>query len=151
MPINTANFSLLSHPNLSSFSKQPTNISLSKIICNCMAASFLARDVSDLCLGKPPLSPLPVTTTVADALSELKRSGESYVSVWSSSGYSDSGGDCKCVGKICTVDVICFLCREENIFRPYDALQFPISDILPKVPGIVRHLEPSSRFVYFFN
>lgn len=116
-----------------------------------MAVSFLRREVSDLCLGKPPLRSLPVTATVADALSALKRSGESYVSVWSSSNNSDSAGDCKCVGKICTVDVICFLCWEENIVRPLDVFQFPISDILPKVPEIVRHLEPNSRCVCFFK
>ncbi|RZB97986.1 Bifunctional monothiol glutaredoxin-S16, chloroplastic [Glycine soja] len=52
----------------------------------CMAVSFLARDVSDLCLGKPPLRSLSASATVADALAALKSSdhethrGQSLVS-----------------------------------------------------------------------
>ncbi|GFS34619.1 CBS domain-containing protein [Actinidia rufa] len=49
-----------------------------------MAVRLLAYEVADLCLGKPPLSPLSAASaTVRDAVSELKSSGESYVSVWS--------------------------------------------------------------------
>ena len=116
-----------------------------------MAVRFLAREVSDLCLGKPALRSLPVSATVADALSALKRSGESHVSVWtcehSPAANGGVGGDCLCVGKICMVDVICFLCREKNLLNPSSALQSPLFDLLSKSPGIVKHLEPHSRFV----
>lgn len=112
-----------------------------------MAVSILAREVSDLCLGKPPLRLLPATSTVAESITELKRSGESYVSVWSC---ESAGGDYICVGKICMVDVICYLCKEENIVRPLAALRSPLSEILPKVSGIVRHLEANTRYINNF-
>ena len=136
-----------------------------------MAVNFLNnREVSDLCLGKPPLKWVPIGATVAEALSALKKSGESHVSVWSccSDHHSSSkiksfdnnnavivdSPACKCVGKICMVDVICFLCKEENLADPFKALEASISQILLKAPPLsVRHLEPNSRFttVFFFS
>lgn len=110
-----------------------------------MAVSILGTEVSDLCLGKPPLRLLPITCTVAESITALKRSGESHVSVWSC---ESTGGDYICVGQICMVDVICFLCnKDSNIVRPLDALQAPVSEILPKVPGIVRHLESNTSLL----
>ena len=122
-----------------------------------MAVSLLAREVSDLCLGKPALRCLSVSSNVGDALSALKRLGESYLSVWScdhdhdtSSTTTTNSDDCLCIGKVCMVDVICFLCKEDNLKSPSTALQSPISVLIPKEPaGLVRHLEPHARFVSF--
>ncbi|CAI9292707.1 unnamed protein product [Lactuca saligna] len=117
-----------------------------------MAISFLASEISDLCLGKPPLRPLPTTATIADAVLALKTSGEIYVSVWSSE-HSNSvvacndTGCCRCVGKICMVDVIVHLCKEENLSHPLDALQSNVSDLVTKVKGQIRHLEPNSSLL----
>lgn len=115
-----------------------------------MAVSLLAREVSDLCLGKPALRPLSATCTIAEALSALKRLGESFLSVWSCDHSKASGAsdECRCIGKVSMVDVICFLCKEENLASPASALQAPVSVLIPKVPGLVRHLEPNARFVY---
>ncbi|XP_071714525.1 CBS domain-containing protein CBSX5-like isoform X2 [Rutidosis leptorrhynchoides] len=44
-----------------------------------MAITLLATEISDLCLGKPPLRSLPVTATVADAVFTLKNSEENLV------------------------------------------------------------------------
>ncbi|KAK3005386.1 hypothetical protein RJ639_016790 [Escallonia herrerae] len=117
-----------------------------------MAVSFLAGEVSDLCLGKPSLRSLPATATVAAAVSALKTSGEVNVTVWGcehSSPRSGAvhGGACVCVGKVCMVDVICFLAREENAARPSDALRSPVAELLPKAHGLVRHLEPHSSLL----
>ncbi|CAK9181785.1 unnamed protein product [Ilex paraguariensis] len=121
-----------------------------------MAVSFLGHELSDLCLGKPALRSLPVSATVADAVSALKRSGKSYVSVWTcehsskkkTTGFAgDDDDDCRCIGKVCMVDVLCFLCREENLKSPSKALESPVSDVLPKVPGLVKHLEPNSSLL----
>ncbi|CAL1362279.1 unnamed protein product [Linum trigynum] len=120
-----------------------------------MADSFLAREVSDLCLGKPALRSLAVSATVADALSALRRFGDSssHLSVWScnhrSQGKSlDVDGECLCVGKVCMVDVICFLAREENLKNPAVALQKPLSLLLHGVPaGVVRRLEPHASLL----
>ncbi|KAF5474376.1 hypothetical protein F2P56_006280 [Juglans regia] len=115
-----------------------------------MAVSIFSREVFDLCLGKPALRSLSVSATVGDALSVLKRLGESYLSLWScdhdkSSRISD---DCRCVGKVCMVDIICFLCKEENLRSPAAALQSPLSVLITKTPtGIVRHLEPHASLV----
>lgn len=117
-----------------------------------MARRFLAREVSDLCVGKPPLRSLPVTATVSDAISALKRSGDINVGVWSCN-HSDSivaGNDevsCRCIGKICMVDVIIHLCKEENLSRPVEALQTSVLDLVPKVKGQIRHLEPNSSLL----
>ncbi|XP_077224956.1 CBS domain-containing protein CBSX5-like [Tasmannia lanceolata] len=112
-----------------------------------MALNFLSHEVSDLCLGKPPLKSLPKSATVGEALSALKKCGESYLSVWNcdhnspeKAPVSDSG-ECICIGKVCMVDIVCYLCREENILSPASALKSPLSDLLPKVPGLVRHVE----------
>ncbi|XP_054812763.1 CBS domain-containing protein CBSX5 [Prosopis cineraria] len=119
-----------------------------------MAVSLLAHEVSDLCLGKPALKPLPLSATVADALAALKTSDDNFISVWNCSdhsivdriGFAEENDDlgCRCVGKLCMVDVICFLCREENLLSPSAALKAPVSAILPKGPGLVMHIDPSS-------
>lgn len=120
-----------------------------------MAVSLLALEVSELCLGKPALRWVSVTATVGEALSALKRVGESFLSVWSCDGHSKAtaGGcaSCRCVGKVCMVDVICFLSKEENLASPASALQAPISALLPKIPGLVTHLEPNARFDFLFH
>ncbi|KAI3818741.1 hypothetical protein L1987_12558 [Smallanthus sonchifolius] len=117
-----------------------------------MARKFLAKEVSDLCVGKQPLRSLLATATVADAVAALKRSGDINISVWSCN-HSDSkvtGNDvvsCRCIGKICMVDVITYLCKEENQSRPFEALQTSVLDLVPKVKGQIRHLEPNSSLL----
>ncbi|XP_022723320.1 CBS domain-containing protein CBSX5-like [Durio zibethinus] len=106
-----------------------------------MAVSLLAGEVSDLCLGKPALRFLSISATVGDALSALKRFGDNYISVWNCDNRHD------CVGKVCMVDIICFLCKEENLSNPGTALQAPVSVLIPKAPGLVRHLEPKASLV----
>ncbi|GLT75089.1 hypothetical protein SLA2020_468390 [Shorea laevis] len=125
-----------------------------------MARSLLGNELSDLCLGKPALRSLSVSDTVADALSALKRSGDTYLSVWScnhslegantgAAAASAAGivDDWRCIGKVCLVDVICFLCKEENLSNPGSALQSPLSVLIPKSPNLVRHLEPNASLV----
>ncbi|XP_010060537.2 CBS domain-containing protein CBSX5 [Eucalyptus grandis] len=120
-----------------------------------MAAGLLSHTVSDLCLGKPALRSLPAAAaTVGDALSALRSSGESCLSVWSCdhSSSSDGGGaapegeggfGCRCVGKVCMVDVICYLCKDGRLSSPSSALKAPLAAILPNVPGLVIHVDPS--------
>ncbi|CAK9327446.1 unnamed protein product [Citrullus colocynthis] len=111
-----------------------------------MAANLLACEVSDLCLGKPALRSISISATVADALSVLTRIDEGYISVWSCGDHSPFKEDldlhCRCVGKVCMVDIICFLCRQENLLQPAIALRSPISVLIPEGLGLVRHLEP---------
>ena len=141
-----------------------------------MAVRLLSgHEVSDLCLGKPALRSLSLSDTLADALSALKRIDDSYVSVWSCrhslarseltrnatrhhETQNEKGGgceseveDCRCVGRVCMVDIICFLCRPENLSSPAAALRSPISALLPEDSGLVRHLEPNARSVTFLS
>ncbi|XP_076885027.1 CBS domain-containing protein CBSX5-like [Bidens hawaiensis] len=115
-----------------------------------MARKFLATQVADLCVGKPPLKPLPATATVADAVAALKKSGDVNVSIWSCN-HSVIGNDavsCRCAGKICMVDVIAYLCKDENIVRPFQAaLQAKVMDLVPKVEGSIKHLESNSSLL----
>ncbi|TKY49078.1 CBS domain-containing protein CBSX5 [Spatholobus suberectus] len=116
-----------------------------------MAVSFLKREVSDLCLGKPPLRSLSAAATVADALAALKSSDDSFISVWGCDHRENEeevkGGRCRCLGKLCTVDVICYLCREDNLLSPSSALNQPLSSVLTKDPSLVVHLQPSSSLL----
>ncbi|KAK4271525.1 hypothetical protein QN277_020209 [Acacia crassicarpa] len=125
-----------------------------------MAVTLLSNEVLDLCLGKPALRSLSVTHTVADALCVLKKLGDSCVSVWSCHHSSESGdstirnvggggaaADCRCIAKVCIVDIICYLCRPENLLAPAQALQSPLSVLIPKTSGLVRHLEPNARLL----
>ncbi|GMI63663.1 hypothetical protein like AT5G53750 [Hibiscus trionum] len=120
-----------------------------------MAVRLLSHELSDLCLGKPALRSLSLTSTIAEALEVLKTSDDNFVSVWScdhnpktspcfetAAGFHDDD-DCRCVGKICIVDVICFLCRDENLVSPSVALNHPVSALFPEIPGLVLHVEPS--------
>lgn len=110
-----------------------------------MAVQLLSHEISDLCLGKPALRPLPANATVADTLALFRRSsGDPSLSVWSC---PSSGEPSKCVGKISIVDVLCFLCKEENISRPCIALQSPVSLLLPHGPPLVKQLDPTSSIL----
>uniref|UniRef100_A0A803LPV6 CBS domain-containing protein n=1 Tax=Chenopodium quinoa TaxID=63459 RepID=A0A803LPV6_CHEQI len=112
-----------------------------------MAVQLFSHEISDLCLGKPPLRPLPASATVADALSLFRRSsGDPSLSVWSS---PVAGEASKCIGKISIVDVLCFLCKEENISTPSVALISPVSLLLPDGPSLVKQLDPTSRYFAF--
>ncbi|KAJ0668622.1 putative CBS domain-containing protein [Helianthus annuus] len=105
-----------------------------------MARKFLATEVSDLCVGKPPLRWLPATATVADAVAALKRSGDINVSVWNCNHHDVVL--CRCIGKICMVDVIDYVCKEDNPFES------SLLDLLPKVDdGRIKHLEANSSLL----
>lgn len=121
-----------------------------------MAIRFLNGELSDLCLGKPALRSIPATATAAEALLLLKRSGEIHVSVWNCDHKEEADDEkkeeeCRCIGKISMADVICFLCKQEDLSDSSKAFEVPISKILPKKCSIVRHLEPNSRFVGYLN
>ncbi|XP_010520909.1 PREDICTED: CBS domain-containing protein CBSX5-like [Tarenaya hassleriana] len=109
-----------------------------------MAVSLLSREVSDLCLGKPPLRCLSAASaTVSDAVSALKSSGEPFLSVWSCN-HEDDGSECECVGKICMADVICHLSKDEKtLLSPSAALKAPVSVLLPETRALVVHVQPS--------
>ncbi|KAH0985657.1 hypothetical protein GBA52_012834 [Prunus armeniaca] len=116
-----------------------------------MGLSLFSHEVSDLCLGKPPVKSLSISATVGEALSALRRLGESSLSVWScdhsEKGNKSESEDCLCVGKVCMVDVICFLGKEENLSCPAKALEAPLEVLIPKGSALVRHLEPNASLV----
>ncbi|PWA39468.1 Cystathionine beta-synthase, core [Artemisia annua] len=117
-----------------------------------MAARLLAHDVSDLCLGKPSITSLPISATIHDALNELKSSEDTHISIWNCTHnhlvVSDDQliSECRCVGKICMVDIICYLCKEDNISDPSTALKSPVSVLMSHGPGVIQHVEPSFRY-----
>lgn len=113
-----------------------------------MAARFLNSVVADLCLGKPPLKSLPASFTIGEALTALKTFEENYISVWSC---KEDDGHCVCIGKVCMVDIICFLANEENLSSLAEALSSPLSVLLSPFPARVRHVEPSSRYWIYFT
>lgn len=120
-----------------------------------MAVRFLAHEVADLCLGKPPLKSLSISSTVRDALTVLKSTDDTHISIWNCNhNYHDHSisnqsliDDCLCIGKICMVDIICYLCKEDSIKSPSLALDFPVSVLLSCDLAIVRHVEPATRYV----
>ncbi|KEH38766.1 putative CBS domain-containing protein [Medicago truncatula] len=110
-----------------------------------MAVSFLAHELSELCLGKPPLKSISTSATIAEAIEVLRSSDDSFVSVWSCDHSEFTR--CQCVGKVCMVDVICYLCKPENLLCPSKALNALVSVVLPKVGGLVVQLESSSSLL----
>ncbi|XP_020115113.1 CBS domain-containing protein CBSX5 [Ananas comosus] len=107
-----------------------------------MAVSLLqSHEVSDLCIGKPPLRSLPPSAAVGEALAALKRGGDAFLGVWAS---PERGAF---AGKVCMVDVLCFLCAEDNIASPAAALDKPVSALIPKGPALVRRVEPHSSLL----
>nr|GEU77814.1 hypothetical protein [Tanacetum cinerariifolium] len=113
-----------------------------------MAQTFLATQVSDICVGKPSLRSLPSTASIVEAVAELKKSGELYVSVWECDHHNNEGiVYCRCLGKICMVDVIVFLCEKENILCPLEALKTSVVDLVMNMDGRIRHLEPDSSLL----
>ncbi|KAK9085192.1 hypothetical protein Sjap_025603 [Stephania japonica] len=119
--------------------------------------------VWDLCLGKPPLTSLSANSaTVADALSALKAPGaEDFVSVWSCDHRGRSDGpeeeeeeercECKCVGKVCVVDVICYLCRCSNADDAVDELLRKPVSVVVREAGVVSHVDPHSSLLEAIN
>ncbi|KAG0457063.1 hypothetical protein HPP92_021892 [Vanilla planifolia] len=111
-----------------------------------MAVNFLSHEVSDLCIGKPALRALPISATVGESLLALRQCGETYVSLW----ITDRSTPEKkaCAGKLCMVDILCYLCSEENISAPAAALKNPVSALLAKEAATqLRRIEPQSRVV----
>ncbi|XWS10543.1 hypothetical protein CRYUN_Cryun38cG0004600 [Craigia yunnanensis] len=128
-----------------------------------MVVRLLSHELSDLCLGKLALRLLSITSTISEALEVLKTSDDNFVSVWScnhkaktASGFESVASffyddECRCVGKVCMVDVICYLCKDENLVSSFVALKEPIFVLLPKIPGLVMHVEPSCSSIGLFS
>ncbi|XP_073526293.1 uncharacterized protein [Phyllobates terribilis] len=115
-----------------------------------MAISLNSHVVSDLCLGKPPLRSLSISASISDAVAALRTSDDSFVSIWTCDHrhlHRRSTVECRCVGKVCMGDVLCFLCKEENLDSPVSALQSPVSVLFPKISGSVKHVEPSTSLL----
>ncbi|XP_047306896.1 CBS domain-containing protein CBSX5-like [Impatiens glandulifera] len=106
-----------------------------------MAVHLLSYEVSDLCLGKPPLNPLPISATVADALTAIKSSDYQFISVWTTA--AGNAVHDRCIGKVSMVDIIFYLCKDNNLESPSSALNSPVSVLLSDVPGLVTHVEAS--------
>uniref|UniRef100_A0ACD5Z140 Uncharacterized protein n=1 Tax=Avena sativa TaxID=4498 RepID=A0ACD5Z140_AVESA len=113
-----------------------------------MAGRFLmTHDVSDLCIGKPPLRWLPPSSTVAHALAELDGGGpDAAVAVWDGAA---AKGPADVAGRVRMADVLLFLCADgaggNNIASPAAALQATLADLLAaagtEAPP-VRRVEP---------
>ncbi|KAG6474580.1 hypothetical protein ZIOFF_068518 [Zingiber officinale] len=100
--------------------------------------SLQANVVADLCIGKPSARSIPSTATISDALRSFRGVENCFV-VWTTD---------KCVWKVYMVDILCYLCIEENLDAPIAALSAPISVLLLyKSATIVRRLEPDSSLV----
>ncbi|KAL8171897.1 hypothetical protein V2J09_023701 [Rumex salicifolius] len=115
-----------------------------------MANSFQSHVVSDLCLGKPALKSISISSSLSDALVALKSTEDTFLSVWTCHHRRHTAaddGECRCVGRICMVDILCFLCKDENLASPVSALQSPVSLILPKDSGLVKHVDPSTSLL----
>lgn len=112
-----------------------------------MALSLLSYDVTDLCLGKPPLRCLSASSSsVSDAIAALKSSDDPFLSVWNCNHDHDDVAECECLGKISMADVICHLSKDE--VHTLSALNSPVSVLLPTTRSLVLHVQPSCRFVF---
>ncbi|CAL9749186.1 unnamed protein product [Musa acuminata subsp. burmannicoides] len=106
--------------------------------------SLQAREVSDLCIGKPATRPLSLSATVGDALLALRSGGsDDRLVIWTADGPAPERK--ACAGNVCLVDVLCYLCAEQNLDAPMAALGAPASALLPPLTAasLVRRVEPS--------
>ncbi|CAF2072293.1 hypothetical protein HID58_041976 [Brassica napus] len=111
-----------------------------------MALSLLSYDVTDLCLGKPPLRCLSASSSsVSDAIAALKSSEDPFLSVWDCNHDHDDVAECECLGKISMTDVICHLSKDE--VHTLSALNSPVSVLLPTTRSLVLHVQPSCSLV----
>ncbi|KAF8114575.1 hypothetical protein N665_0036s0099 [Sinapis alba] len=111
-----------------------------------MALSLLSYDVTDLCLGKPPLRCLSASSSsISDAIAALKSSEDPFLSVWNCSHDHDDVAECECLGKISMADVICHLSKDE--VQSLSALNSPVSVLLPTTRSLVLHVQPSCSLV----
>uniref|UniRef100_A0A0D9ZSI4 CBS domain-containing protein n=1 Tax=Oryza glumipatula TaxID=40148 RepID=A0A0D9ZSI4_9ORYZ len=105
-----------------------------------------SHDVSDLCIGKPPVRWLPPSSTVADAIAEIEAGGgrgpDAAVAVW-------DGTKGEVDGRVCMADVHLFLCGGDgeaaSLASPAAALQATLSDLLAAGAPPVRRIEPHAR------
>ncbi|RZS20617.1 hypothetical protein BHM03_00053146 [Ensete ventricosum] len=109
--------------------------------------SLQGREVSDLCIGKPVARPLPLSATVGDALLALRSGGDDRLVISTSDGPAPERK--ACARNVCMVDVLCYLCAEQNLDAPMAALGAPASALLPPLvaPSLVRRVEPSSSIL----
>ncbi|XP_010442947.1 PREDICTED: CBS domain-containing protein CBSX5 [Camelina sativa] len=117
-----------------------------------MASTLLSHEVSDLCIGKPPLRCLSVATaTVADAITALKSSDEPFLTVWSCNHddeKTDGNDKCECLGKICMADVICYLSKfDNNVLSLSSAFDASVSVLIPKSRSLVVHVHSSCKLI----
>ncbi|CAA7043425.1 unnamed protein product [Microthlaspi erraticum] len=120
-----------------------------------MALSLLSHEISDICIGKPPLRCLSAAVaTVADAIAALKSSDEPFLSVWSCNHDETDADDdnknkcdCECLGKICMADVICYISKfDNNVLSLSSAFDASVSVLLlPK--STVVHVDASSTLI----
>ncbi|CAD5181995.1 CBS domain-containing protein CBSX5-like [Musa acuminata AAA Group] len=106
--------------------------------------SLQTREVSDLCIGKPATRPLSLSATVGDALLALRSGGsDDRLVIWTADGPAPERK--ACAGNVCLVDVLCYLCAEQNLDAPMAALGAPASALLPPLTAasLVRRVEPS--------
>ena len=105
-----------------------------------------SHDVSDLCIGPPPVRWLPPSSTVADAIAEIEAGGgrgpDAAVAVW-------DGTKGEVDGRVCMADVHLFLCGGDgeaaSLASPAAALQATLSDLLAAGAPPVRRIEPHAR------
>ncbi|URD93598.1 CBS domain-containing protein [Musa troglodytarum] len=109
--------------------------------------SLQAREVLDLCIGKPPARPLPLSATVGDALLALRSGGDDRLVIWTADGPAPERK--ACAGNVCMVDILCYLCAKQNLDAPMAALGAPASALLPPLAAtsLVRRVEPSSSIL----
>ncbi|XP_074566714.1 CBS domain-containing protein CBSX5-like [Curcuma longa] len=105
--------------------------------------SLQAYVVADLCIGKPSARSIPPTATVSDALHSFRRgsggSSENRLVVWATD---------YCPWKICMVDILYYLCAEENLDAPIAAISALVSVLLLyKAAAVGRRLEPDSSIL----
>ncbi|KAG2245348.1 hypothetical protein Bca52824_092772 [Brassica carinata] len=113
-----------------------------------MALSLLSYDVTDLCLGKPPLRCLSASSSsVSDAIAALKSSEDPFLSVWNCNHDHEDVTECECLGKISMADVICHCHLSKDEVHTLSALNSPVSVLLPTTRSLVLHVQPSCSLV----
>ncbi|KAL2608849.1 hypothetical protein R1flu_027422 [Riccia fluitans] len=133
-------------------------------LASCMGECFRGVEAADLALGKPCLSPLLGSATVAHALKALRHSKDIGVLLWversveelyEQSALSNNGGigreRFRCGALVTVLDIICFLASDENLYNPAKALSSPLSALYPCLSQAVEHVDGQTRLCSALN
>jgi hypothetical protein len=115
-----------------------------------MTSSLLSHVASDLCIGRPRVLTLPLSTPVAAALAVLRAGADPFVFVDAAEAEPNKTVAARAYVKISVADILCYVCGDVgNLRDPAAALGRPVSAVGAGHGGVARRVDPNTRYSTF--